>query len=200
MWRSFFCAMVAATFLKLFDPFGTGKIVLFAVTYDRDWKTFELLGFLLLGLFGGVYGALFCKANIWWTRNVRNKYLKQTPIVEVALVTIATAAVSLSNPFLRMGGTELVAALFQECHVDGLGDAAHELCVSSPELVGQLVGSIGFALVLKAVLTVVTFGIKLPGALRASSLRRIVLTELSGHLHPYVGRWGMRRSYCRSSC
>lgn len=72
------------------DPFRTGKIVLFQVTYDRDWHPFELIGelhvplftsiagsaserylaeragFLLLGLFGGIYGALFAKGNIWW--------------------------------------------------------------------------------------------------------------------------------------
>lgn len=32
---SFFCAMVAAITLKILDPFGTGKLVLFQVTYDK---------------------------------------------------------------------------------------------------------------------------------------------------------------------
>ena len=32
---SFFCAMVAAVTLKILDPFGTGKLVLFQVTYDK---------------------------------------------------------------------------------------------------------------------------------------------------------------------
>lgn len=162
MWRSFFCAMVAAVTLKLLDPFGTGKIVLFQVTYDRDWHTFELLGFLLLGVAGGVYGALFCKANIWWTRNVRNKIFKKNPIVEVALVTIITAVVSFSSPFSRMGGTELVAALFSECHVE-VGAAPARLCPDSPQLVWGLVSAIGFAMITKTLLTVITFGIKLPG-------------------------------------
>lgn len=101
--------MIAAMTLKLLDPFGSGKIVLFQVTYDRDWHTFELIGFAALGLFGGVYGALFCKvscifcerssrsvvlkllrqANIWWTRNIRNgTLLKRHPIFEVALITL----------------------------------------------------------------------------------------------------------------
>lgn len=35
MLRSFWCAMIAAMTLKMFDPFGSGKIVLFAVTYDK---------------------------------------------------------------------------------------------------------------------------------------------------------------------
>lgn len=110
MIRSFWAAMIAAVTLKLLDrksrtvhaagrslayvsaqitAFRSGKIVLFAVTYDRDWHTFELLGYLLLGVFGGVYGAMFCKANIWWTKHVRNgTFLKRHPIVEVALITM----------------------------------------------------------------------------------------------------------------
>lgn len=33
--NSFFCAMIAAITLKMLDPFGTGKLVLFQVTYDK---------------------------------------------------------------------------------------------------------------------------------------------------------------------
>lgn len=65
--------MVAAATLRLLDPFGTGKIVLFQVTYDRDWHWVELAFFVLIGLFGGVYGALFTKLNMFWSRNVRAK-------------------------------------------------------------------------------------------------------------------------------
>jgi hypothetical protein len=49
---SFFCAMIAAITLKMLDPFGTGKLVLFQVTYDKDWHGYELVPFLFLGLFG----------------------------------------------------------------------------------------------------------------------------------------------------
>lgn len=35
MWRSFWCAMIAAASLRFLDPFGTGKLVLFQVTYDK---------------------------------------------------------------------------------------------------------------------------------------------------------------------
>ena len=46
MWRSFFCAMIAAMTLKLLDPFGSGKIVLFQVTYDRvSLRSSDLLEF-----------------------------------------------------------------------------------------------------------------------------------------------------------
>ncbi|KAL8283151.1 hypothetical protein RQP46_005929 [Phenoliferia psychrophenolica] len=163
MWRSFWCAMIAAMTLKVLDPFGSGKIVLFEVTYDRDWHSFELVGFVLLGIFGGAYGALFCRANIWWTRNVRNAtFFKSHPIAEVACVTLVTVAISFLNPFTKMGGTELVYELFSECHK---ADSFDGLCVATPSLAWELVGSLVFVLVTKALLTTVTFGIKLPAGI-----------------------------------
>ena len=32
---SFFCAIIAAITLRALDPFGTGKVVLFQVAYDK---------------------------------------------------------------------------------------------------------------------------------------------------------------------
>jgi chloride channel 3/4/5 len=34
------------------NPYRTGKLVLFQVTYDRDWHFFEILFFVVLGIFG----------------------------------------------------------------------------------------------------------------------------------------------------
>ncbi len=34
------------------NPFRTGKLVLFQVTYDRDWHFFEIIFFVVLGIFG----------------------------------------------------------------------------------------------------------------------------------------------------
>ena len=55
MIRSYCCAMVAAVVLKIMDPFGTGKIVLFQVSYDKDYHLFELVPFLLCGAFAVRY-------------------------------------------------------------------------------------------------------------------------------------------------
>lgn len=70
MWRSFLCALVATVtlsvrfkalqiecMLKFFstqamNPFRSGKLVLFSVTYDRDWHFFEIIFFVILGIFG----------------------------------------------------------------------------------------------------------------------------------------------------
>ena len=34
------------------NPFRTGKLVLFQVTYDRDWHFFEIMFFIIIGIFG----------------------------------------------------------------------------------------------------------------------------------------------------
>lgn len=34
------------------NPFRTGKLVMFQVSYDRDWHFFEYLFVLVIGLFG----------------------------------------------------------------------------------------------------------------------------------------------------
>ncbi|CAG8804062.1 22005_t:CDS:2, partial [Dentiscutata erythropus] len=52
MWRSFFCALVATVVLQGMNPFRTGKLVMFQVTYDREWHFFEIIFFCILGVFG----------------------------------------------------------------------------------------------------------------------------------------------------
>jgi chloride channel 3/4/5 len=38
--------------IQVMNPFRTGKLVLFQVTYDRDWHFFEIIFFVILGIFG----------------------------------------------------------------------------------------------------------------------------------------------------
>lgn len=52
MWRSFVCALVATFTLSSVDPFRTGKLVLFQVSYDRDWHYFEIPAYIIIGIFG----------------------------------------------------------------------------------------------------------------------------------------------------
>ncbi|KIY73112.1 hypothetical protein CYLTODRAFT_417357 [Cylindrobasidium torrendii FP15055 ss-10] len=168
MWRSFFCAMIAALTLKILDPFGTGKLVLFQVSYDKDWHAYELFPFLLLGVFGGVYGAYFSKLNYRWSRYVRNgTFLKSHPMFEVLAVTLLTTAFCFLNPYTQMGGTELVYNLFAECRT-GSGNNHEGLCVLDPgswSSILPVVSAILIALVVKGALTVITFGIKVPAGI-----------------------------------
>ncbi|KAF8464508.1 chloride channel [Gautieria morchelliformis] len=168
MWRSFFCAMIAAVTLRLLDPFGTGKLVLFQVTYDKDWHAFELVLFVVIGVFGGVYGAYFSKMNHWWTKNVRGQtWLRTHPASEVLLVTLVTTVLGFLNPYVRLSGTELVYNLFAECRE---GDSHAGLCPKHPDDVGPLIRAIGIAMIVKGLLTIVTFGIRLPAGIFVPSL------------------------------
>jgi H+/Cl- antiporter ClcA len=55
MWQSFVCAMVAAVTLQAFNPFRTGKLVLYQVTYSTGWHGFEMVPFAILGIVGVCY-------------------------------------------------------------------------------------------------------------------------------------------------
>ncbi len=52
MWQSFVCAMTAAVTLQAFDPFRSGKLVLYQVTYSTGWHSFEIIPFAILGVLG----------------------------------------------------------------------------------------------------------------------------------------------------
>jgi len=38
--------------LQFMNPFRTGKLVLFQVSYDRDWHYFEMFFYSIIGVFG----------------------------------------------------------------------------------------------------------------------------------------------------
>ena len=52
MWHAFVCAMIAAVSLQAMNPFRTGKLVLWQVTYDRNWHNFEIWSFVIIGVMG----------------------------------------------------------------------------------------------------------------------------------------------------
>jgi H+/Cl- antiporter ClcA len=52
MWRAFFCALVAAAMLGTMNPFISGRLVKFYVSYDNPWHWFELFPFIFLGALG----------------------------------------------------------------------------------------------------------------------------------------------------
>lgn len=52
LWRSFFCALIAAFILRSINPFGNEHSVLFFVEYNKPWIFFELIPFVGLGIIG----------------------------------------------------------------------------------------------------------------------------------------------------
>ena len=124
MWRSYFCALVATAVLAAMNPFRTGQLVMFQVTYDRSWHFFEVIFFIILGIFGGLYGSFVIKWHLR-VQAFRKKYLAKYPIAEAATLAMVTAVICYPNMFLRIDMTESMEVLFLECE----GTREHnELC------------------------------------------------------------------------
>ncbi|XP_067644434.1 H(+)/Cl(-) exchange transporter 5 isoform X3 [Eurosta solidaginis] len=184
LWRSFFCALIAAFVLRSLTPFGNEHSVLFFVEYNKPWIFFELIPFVLLGIMGGVIGTIFIKANLWWCRYRKFSKLGQYPVFEVLVVTLVTGILCFPNPFTRMNMNELIFLLFSQCSP---GDITNPLCdykrmnitngaTSSIEVTEPGAGVyhaiilLLLAFVFKLALAVFTFGMKVPAGLFIPSL------------------------------
>jgi hypothetical protein len=66
LWRSFFCALVAAFILTSINPFGNEHSVMFYVEYNRPWMFIELLPFIGLGILGVSKPSLGLWIRRWW--------------------------------------------------------------------------------------------------------------------------------------
>ncbi|EEH22930.2 hypothetical protein PABG_05141 [Paracoccidioides brasiliensis Pb03] len=166
MWQSFVCAMVAAVTLHALNPFRTGKIVLYQVTYSRGWHRCELLPFALLGIFGGLYGGLFIKVNMKVTRWRKERNLS-SPILQVVAVALVSAMINFPNTFMRAQLSELVYYLFAECA--SVPDDQFGLCKTGDASLG-VIGLLLLAAVLGFFLASITFGLDIPAGIILPSL------------------------------
>lgn len=168
MWRSFFCASVAALTLRALNPYGNGKIALLEVDYLRDYhSSYIYLVAIVIGLFGGIYGGFWNRLNIRWSRSVRSgTWLGKHPIFEVAIVSLVTTILSYPSKWTRMGGVQWVAALFADCE----HPAKQHLCGTNPSQIIDVIREITQSLIVRAGLAVVTFGIRVPAGIFIPSL------------------------------
>ena len=189
MWQSFVCAMTAAMVLQAFDPFRSGKLVMYQVTYSSGWHGFELVPFVLLGIFGGIYGGLFIKANMRVARWRRSTPWLPGPVVQVVIVACLTALVNYPNHFMRSQNSDLVSNLFSEC--SKLLDDQFGLCKTGAASAGTIVLLV-FAACLGFCLAAITFGLQIPAgiilptmAIGALTGRAVgIVMEIWQHNHP----------------
>eukprot|EP00761_Pharyngomonas_kirbyi_P003103 gb/GECH01003107.1/.p1 GENE.gb/GECH01003107.1/~~gb/GECH01003107.1/.p1 ORF type:complete len:752 (+),score=138.65 gb/GECH01003107.1/:1-2256(+) len=165
LWRSFFSAVVAALVLQLINPNGTGQLTMFKVQYHQPWHWFELPVFAFLGVFGGVAGALYNALNIRMARLRKNTFISNWPVGEVVAVSAFTALVSYWNPFLRISSSELLDNLFTKCSEDTIS-LEDDLC----KFTWSSLLMIAAAGIIKFILTVFTFGLRVPAGLFIPSL------------------------------
>lgn len=166
LWRAFFCSLWAAAILKMLNPTGTGKLVLFETDYGTSYSPIHYLVFILLGIAGGLWGGIFCKANFLWSKSFRQySIIKNHPVFEVFLVVLATGLLQYPNPMTREPGDKIIRNLLQSC--DDGDTSASWLCrqeMSSdarPKYIGWLV----YGMMSKLILTIITFGCKVPSGI-----------------------------------
>ncbi|KAF1357752.1 hypothetical protein EJ07DRAFT_167397 [Lizonia empirigonia] len=167
MWSSFVCAMVAAVTLQAFNPFRTGKLVLYQVTYHSGWHDFELVPFALLGILGGLYGGFFIKLNMTIAEWRKNRTYPKGPITEVVIVSSITALINFPIKFMRAQASELVYILFAECA--DLTEDTLGLCKSGKANTGVIALLLVSAL-LGILLASFTFGLQIPAGIILPSM------------------------------
>jgi chloride channel 3/4/5 len=171
MWQSFVCAMVAAVTLQALNPFHTGKIVLYQVTYTTGWHNFEIVPFIMLGLAGGIYGGFFIKLNMFIAklRKSTSYPLRERPILEALIVAGISAAVNYPNLFMRAQMSELVYYLFAECDTIGNNDI-FGLCRATTAGALSMAWLLIAAAFLAFLLATMTFGLQIPAGIILPSL------------------------------
>ncbi|KAI4280752.1 MAG: hypothetical protein L6R38_004217 [Xanthoria sp. 2 TBL-2021] len=164
MWRSYFCALVATAVLAAMNPFWTGQLVMFEVRYDRSWHFFEIIFFIFIGIFGGLYGAFVMKWNLR-AQAFRKKYLAKYAILEATLLAAGTAILCFPNMFLRIDMTESMEILFHECEAgrdyDGLCEAKNRW---------RMALSLAFATIMRTILVIISYGCKVPAGIFVPSM------------------------------
>ncbi|KAF4785698.1 voltage gated chloride channel [Colletotrichum scovillei] len=163
LWRAFLCSLIAAIALKALNPTGTGKLVLFETSYGVDYDPVHYLVFVLLGVVGGVFGGVFCKANFLWSKRFRRyDIVKKHPVLELCCVVLATALLQYPNVLIRDTGDVALSRLLVDCkEPDGNWICQQERSNDKRAYMLQLASGT----VIKLLLTIITFGCKVPSGI-----------------------------------
>ncbi|KZM22808.1 adenyl nucleotide binding [Ascochyta rabiei] len=164
LWRAFLCSLTAAIVLKQLNPTGTGKLVLFETNYGTQYEPVHYLVFVLLGIAGGVFGGLFCRANFAWSRTFRRiPLVRQNPVIEVAIVVLATALLQFPNPLTREPGDVVLKTVLVDCNDAASARSficAHEANAAATDW--PYMAWLTYGTLTKLLLTITTFGCKVP--------------------------------------
>lgn len=138
----------------------------------------ELFPFILLGVFGGLWGTLFIRCNIAWCRRRKTTSLGKYPVLEVIVVTAITAIIAYPNPYTRRSTSELISELFNDCGAlesSQLCDYINDINMTRPvdDIPDRPAGpgvytamwQLALALVFKIFITIFTFGMKVSSLL-----------------------------------
>ncbi|KAL9597265.1 MAG: hypothetical protein Q9219_005246 [cf. Caloplaca sp. 3 TL-2023] len=181
LWRAFLCSLFAAMVLKALNPTGTGKLVLFETNYGISYSPMHYLIFIALGVAGGLFGGVFCKANFFWSKKFR-KYpiIKNYPVFEVFLVVLATGLLQYPNPMTREPGDTIIKNLLVDCREASQGWVCQQ---EAKDDNGRYIGWLVYGTLIKLVLTTITFGCKVPSGIIIPAL------DAGAFFGRLVGQW-----------
>ena len=201
LWRAFFCSLWAAAILKVLNPTGTGKLVLFETSYGTRYSAVHYLVFILLGVAGGLWGGIFCKLNFLWSKSFRQlNIIKNHPVFEVFLVVLATGLLQYPNPMTQEPGDKIIKNLLQDCSRST--SSTSWLCTQESQPLSspghtRYIGWLVYGTLVKLILTTVTFGCKVPsgviipalnaGAFFGRLVGQVVPTSISPGIFAMVG-------------
>ncbi|KAF5620785.1 CLC chloride channel [Fusarium sp. NRRL 52700] len=190
LWRSCLCSVVAAAVLKELNPTGTGKLVLFETNYGVNYDALHYFVFVILGVCGGIFGGVFCRANFLWSKSFRKiPLIKNNPVFELALVTLITAILQFPNMLIRETGDIVMQRVLVDCN------HAEEDWICQQEAQASGKGTYYAWLVsgtfVKLFLTTITFGCKVPSgiiipAMDAGALFGRMIGQLIPNISPGI--------------
>ncbi|GMM29442.1 Gef1 protein [Martiniozyma asiatica (nom. inval.)] len=163
--KAIYTAFIATSTLQAWNPFGTGQIVMFEVSYDIAWNWWELPWFIVLGLFGGLYGRFVSRWNIKYVA-FRQRYLSRISNFgpkEVAILCALTALLGYGNQFICTDMTKTMEILFDECK-----ESNHNaICFNSNSDVALsdwtwTILALFYATILRIFLIIVSYGSRVP--------------------------------------
>ncbi|KAM7466789.1 hypothetical protein LguiB_014351 [Lonicera macranthoides] len=114
MWRVFFTSAIVAVVMRTAmgwcksgkcGHFGSGGFIIWDVSDGQEDYSFEeLLPMAVIGVIGGLLGALFNQLTHYitlWRRNYLHKKGNRIKIIEVCLISIITSVISFGLPLFR---------------------------------------------------------------------------------------------------
>ncbi|KAJ0934802.1 putative CBS domain, chloride channel, voltage gated, chloride channel, core [Helianthus annuus] len=114
MWRVFFTSAVVAVVVRTAmgwcksgkcGHFGSGGFIIWDVSDGQeDYSFAELLPMAIIGVIGGLLGALFNQLTLYithWRRNYLHKKGNRVKIIEACLISVMTSVISFGLPLFR---------------------------------------------------------------------------------------------------
>lgn len=163
--------------------------MLFETNYGTQYDPIHYLIFILLGVAGGLFGGLFCKLNFLWSKYFRRiPLIKTNPVLEVGIVVLATALLQFPNPLTREPGDVIIKNVLVDCKdavSAGTFVCTHEANTQTTNW--TYIAWLTHGTLSKLLLTIITFGIKVPSGVIIPALDAGALFgRLVGYLLPYT--------------